>query len=358
MKLRNAVVPILALTGIAITAYTVASGEKTLPLAPPVAEPAKPPFPVFIAGAGLVEASTENIGVSTDLPGVVAKVLVKVGNPVQTGHPLFVLDDRQARAEVEVQESNLRIAEVTLAKLRALPRSEEIPAAIARLAEAQALAMDARDQLGRAEALQGSAALSREELQRRRNAAAAASARAAEAKASLELLTAGAWKQDLAVAEAQVAAARAQLSAARTQLDRLTVRAPVAGEILQVNVRPGEYLSTMNTAIPPVMMGDTQILHVRVDIDENDAWRLKPGTRAVASLRGNAEVKTDLRFVRVEPYVVPKKSLTGGSNERVDTRVLQALYAFERGDLPVFVGQQMDVFIEASPEAIAQVMLK
>jgi HlyD family secretion protein len=69
-------------------------------------------------------------------------------------------------------------------------------------------------------------------------------------------------------------------------------------------------------------------------------------------------VKTDLRFVRVEPYVVPKKSLTGGSNERVDTRVLQALYAFERGNLPVFVGQQMDVFIEAGPEAIAQVMLK
>jgi multidrug resistance efflux pump len=354
MKLLNTLIPALAAAGIAMTVYTVASGDKSLPLAPPLAEPAKPAFPAFIAGVGLVEASTENIGIGTDLPGVVARVLVKVGDSVQAGQPLFALDDRQARAEVAVQEGNLRVAEVNLAKLRALPRHQEVPVATARLVEAQALAADAKDQLSRAEALQGSAALSREELQRRRNAAAAASARAAEAKAALDLLTAGAWEQDVAIAEAQMAAASAQLNAARTQLDRLTVRAPVAGEILQVNVRPGEYLSIANLASPPILMGDTQVLHVRVDIDENEAWRLKSGTRAVASLRGNAEVKTEARFVRIEPYVIPKRSLTGGSNERVDTRVLQVLYAFERGALPIFVGQQMEVFIEASPETIAR----
>jgi len=46
---------------------------------------------------------------------------------------------------------------------------------------------------------------------------------------------------------------------------------------------------------------------------------------------------------------VPKRSLTGDSTERVDTRVLQVLYRFDRGDLPVYVGQQMDVFVEAPP---------
>jgi HlyD family secretion protein len=53
--------------------------------------------------------------------------------------------------------------------------------------------------------------------------------------------------------------------------------------------------------------------------------------------------------VRFEPFVVPKKSLTGDTTERVDTRVLQVLYRFNRGDLPVYVGQQVDVFIEAPP---------
>ena len=54
-----------------------------------------------------------------------------------------------------------------------------------------------------------------------------------------------------------------------------------------------------------------------------------------------------LRFRHFEPYVIPKKSLTGSSVERVDTRVLQVVYTIERTDLPIFIGQQMDMFIES-----------
>ena len=65
---------------------------------------------------------------------------------------------------------------------------------------------------------------------------------------------------------------------------------------------------------------------------------------------------TPLRFVRFEPFVVPKRSLTGDSTERVDTRVLQVIYRVERDDLPLFVGQQVDVFIDAQPEKRAYPM--
>ena len=68
----------------------------------------------------------------------------------------------------------------------------------------------------------------------------------------------------------------------------------------------------------------------------------------MASVRGDAGVKTPLSFVRFEPFVVPKKSLTGDGSERVDTRVLQAIYSIDGVDAPVFVGQQLDAFIEAS----------
>jgi hypothetical protein len=100
---------------------------------------------------------------------------------------------------------------------------------------------------------------------------------------------------------------------------------------------------------PLMVLGDIDTLHVRVDIDENDAWRLRKEAPAIAYVRGNRELHTDIKFVRLEPFVVPKRSLTGESTERVDTRVLQALYSFKPGDLPVYVGQQMDVFIEAAP---------
>jgi hypothetical protein len=59
-----------------------------------------------------------------------------------------------------------------------------------------------------------------------------------------------------------------------------------------------------------------------------------------------------MRYVRTEPYVIPKRSLTGDNTERVDVRVLQVIYALDVEDRPIYVGQQMDVFInlEATPE--------
>jgi hypothetical protein len=89
-------------------------------------------------------------------------------------------------------------------------------------------------------------------------------------------------------------------------------------------------------------------LNLRVDVDEHEAWRVSPEAKAVANVRGNANLKALLCFVRFEPFVVPKKSLTGDSSERVDTRVLQVIYRVENDTLPLFVGQQMEVFIEAA----------
>jgi len=130
------------------------------------------------------------------------------------------------------------------------------------------------------------------------------------------------------------------------EIERLTVSAPMAGEVLQVNIRPGEFAQSGVLGQPLILLGDVDKLHVRVDIDENDAWRFHPSSAAVAFVRGNPKLKTDLTFEYVEPYVVPKRSLTGESVERVDTRVMQVLYSFRRANLPVYPGQLMDVYIE------------
>jgi hypothetical protein len=94
-----------------------------------------------------------------------------------------------------------------------------------------------------------------------------------------------------------------------------------------------------------VVLGDLDQLHVRVDIDENDIHRFRPGVRATAKLRGDPRQEFALRFVRVEPYVIPKKALTGDNTERVDTRVLQVIYAIDTRGMPLYVGQQLDVFL-------------
>jgi HlyD family secretion protein len=66
----------------------------------------------------------------------------------------------------------------------------------------------------------------------------------------------------------------------------------------------------------------------------------------VAAIKGNPQIRFPLTYVKTEPYVVPKKSLTGANTERVDTRVLQMIYAFHPANKPVYVGQQVEVFID------------
>jgi HlyD family secretion protein len=113
-----------------------------------------------------------------------------------------------------------------------------------------------------------------------------------------------------------------------------------------VNVRPGEYVGAPHIE-PLILLGDVSKLHVRVDIDENDIPRFVEGKPATAALKGSPNIRFPLKYIGMEPYVVPKKSLTGMNTERVDTRVLQVIYSFDPTGLPVHVGQQVEVFIEA-----------
>ena len=131
------------------------------------------------------------------------------------------------------------------------------------------------------------------------------------------------------------------------------VKAPIDGAILKVNVRLGEYAPAGVLSDPLMTMGSVNPLHVRVDIDETETWRVRPGHAALVRLRGNPGISAPLSFVRFEPYVLPKRSLTGETTERVDTRVLQAIYKFAPSEFPAFVGQQVDVFIAAPSRAAA-----
>src|SRR5262249_61959001 len=126
------------------------------------------------------------------------------------------------------------------------------------------------------------------------------------------------------------------------------VRSAMEGEALQLNGRLGQY-AAYAWKEPMIVLGDINRLHVRVDIDENALPYFTRGAEAVATLKGRPRVRFPLKFVYVEPYVIPKQSLTGYNSERVDTRVLQVIYELPV-DRPVdvYVGQQMDVYLKAA----------
>lgn len=345
--LRAWIFSAIALLGIAFAVWTSLRSTRSTVAAAAVSEPPKPAYSTFIAGAGLVESATENIAIGTPVAGVVVAVPVAIGDQVAAGAPLVRLDDRPQQARLAEAAAQLTRIQAQLQRVKALPRAEDLPPAAARVSEAQAILADVQDQLDRAQRAALSGSISEDLLARRGFALQIAVARAAEARAGYALLQAGAWAPDLALIEADVRTAESQVAAARIDIERLTITAPFAGTVLTLDVRPGQFAATGPTAL--LTLGDTTTLNLRVDIDEQDAWRMQAQAAGTATVRGNSAHLYRLVWLRTEPYVRPKKSLTGDSTERVDTRVLQAVY---RIDAPtgLYVGQQMDVHIQTTTQ--------
>ncbi|HZL89316.1 MAG TPA: HlyD family efflux transporter periplasmic adaptor subunit [Pirellulaceae bacterium] len=347
--------PIVAILLLGFGVFHMLSAQPhQAPTTPPALPPRSPLGPT-IAAAGIVESQSENIAIGSAHSGVVLEVYVpadKAGIRVQAGDPLLRVDDRQLKAQLAWQQATLAAAEADLARLEAMPRTEELPAAEAKVRAAQSNLRLMRDQRERADQLKARGSIADQELVQRRLAQESAEAELARAQADLELLQAGAWEPDKQIARAKIAEAKAEIDQTQVEIERSLVRAPVDGEVLQVNVRPGEFVGTP-PGQPLVLLGDFRQPHVRVDIDEHDIPRFRTGAKAKAFVRGDGEQELPLRFVRVEPYVIPKRSLTGDNTERVDTRVLQVIYAVDSADAPIFVGQQMDVFVDAAPAAVS-----
>lgn len=304
------IVPAVGLCGLFYASYFTLA-QANAPEAPPqqLNLPPSSAYAKAISGSGLIEANTRNIAVGSPVAALVQAVLVTEGDRVAAGAPLFQLDDRTAKAEVEVRQA-------------------ELAAAKAQLAEAKALRADQQDQLQRARNLTRGVSVTTDRIERLQFALSQAEAR-------------------VGTAEAAIATAQSRLQATEVALARLTVTAPVAGRILKTNIKPGVFVEA-NASQSPVVMGNDQPLHVRVSIDENDLWRLKPEQEATGALRSNRDIGFPLKFVRLEPYVIPKRSLTGSNSERVDTRIIEAIYEVTAlPTLPLYIGQQVDVFIKA-----------
>jgi HlyD family secretion protein len=293
--------PAVAIIALAVAISTVIQGNQTRPLVGPAVQSAKVPFASYVAGSGMIEASTEDIAIGTPVSGIVAAIYVNWGDRVNAGDPLFKIDDRDLQGQLPVAAAKVKESEATLAKTRNL--------------------------LKIAEGLRIGSSISGVDLANRRF--------------------------DVAINEAVLQSAAAQVEQIKIEIERRTIRAPVTGRILQIKTRLGEFAQSGVLVTPLMLLGDTKFLHLRVDIDENDVWRVQPSAPALAFVRSNPDLKTPLQFERIEPYVVPKVSLTGASTERTDMRVLQVIYSFDPAALPVYVGQQVDVVIQAPPIAEA-----
>jgi HlyD family secretion protein len=310
------ILPIIAVIGIIGSIVYLMTSQPDTSLSNPKETPARTPQSQrqtgSIVGTGVTEPSSEVVDIAAHVPGVIAKVFVAPGDQVLAGQALLEIDSRNARAAVSE------------AVARAATARQSINAAQTSLRVAQ-------NQYSLYRQVDDTRAVSQQEVITRRDAVADAQAQ-------------------LAVAQAQARQAEAQVVQARVELDRHIVRAPAAMEVLQVDTRAGEYAGTQGTASVLMKLGATKPLHVRLDIDENQIEKIAIGQPAVISARGDAKRQVKAEFVRAEPLIVPKRSLTNSATERVDVRVLQLIFALPQEGSQFFVGQQVDGFVPAKAQ--------
>ena len=381
MKLRLIALPILAAGGFALTAVAVARFNTAPKTGPEPIAPPSIPFPERVAGVGIIEPSSETILIGAQVGGVVTKVFVEEGARVAAGAPLVEIDPRDAdarvataratvetvRAQASASAARADAAKARIAELKVKPRAEDVAEALAVVEARRASVADARGRLDRLIRVtdRGTTANEQPTLEA---AVAIAVAQLAEAEAKLVRVKAGAYPEEMAVAEgdaraaaADAAAAQAQLGVAESQLretevarEMLIVRAPIAGTVLKLDAHVGEYKATGPNSTALMRLGDISTLHVRTDIDELDSWRFDRAGKAVATIRGGSRMQVSLRFVRIVPDVQPKKTLTGENAERIDTRVMQVIYAVENPPAFLQPGMLVDVAVAAKPAATTQ----
>ncbi len=321
--MKTRLIVVLALLGVLFglaTAYVLGVQK---PPQPPAFTPASNPYKHGIYANGIVESvqdSGENINIYPDVSGTVSAIFVADGQTVRVGDRLFQIEDSVQRGVV-----NQQLAQAELAQ--------------AQIKVAQATLKNQRDQYDKqaASARLDPRSVSRDLLDSTRNAVAIAQA-------------------NLEAAEKQYIAATKSYEAARALLEKYLVRAMSDGTVLAINSTVGSYASpqgiygTYSQLFGPVVrMGKIKNgLQVRCYLDEILIERLPrtPDMRATMFIHGST-IPIDLKFVRLQPNVVPKIQLSNQRTERVDLRVLPVIFNFEvPPQLMIYAGQLVDVYIE------------
>lgn len=296
----------------------------------------------YISASGIVEPASGNIAISSPFNRPIEKIYVSVNTQVKKGDLLVQLYNQDLIAKLKISQINYEESLSNLQKLQALPREEDLLIASATLARDQAVfnlsIVEYCSSLCRGK--------SRAEKCIRQYKYEQAEAEFLIAQAQFEKVKSGAWCPELKIAQDAAMQAKAGVEAIETELERTYLKSPIDGKVLQLKIHEGEMADPSKTAL---IVGNIEEFNLRVSIDQFNVSKFQQSARAVAYKRGNTMMEFPLKFLHIEPVMVPKKYLTNELNEKVDTQIFEILYRIEKNDSHLFIGEQMDVYIYLEP---------
>jgi HlyD family secretion protein len=245
----------------------------------------------------------------------IVEIAVREGDRVSAGAVLVRLEERRLRAELDAARAERDRAGARLAELERGPREERVAEARAQLAAARSAAFAARRELDRVRELARRDVASAARLDDAEGMHAEAVARRDQARAALDALLHGTTAEELAQARNAVAAAEAARAATEVRFERLTVRAPSAGEIDALPFELGERPPA--GAVVAVLLAEGAP-YARVYVPAELRIRVQPGGRARVRIDGRAEpLEGRVRTVARDPAFTPYFALTEHDRSRL-----------------------------------------
>jgi len=290
------------------------------------------PFAHYVMGEGKV-ACSNYVKVTAKREGIMEDLFVEEGDAVRLGDSLFQMDDgvlrfafREKLAEYESSLAEVKWLEKGASEFDLRVKEKEIEQIQIRLFHEEKERNIFID-------LFEKNAISESEKERQETLVQIAFAQKEKVLAEYQKLKAGPSNEEKEVKRAQLREKEVAMRSAEKALSECSVLSPIEGRVLKVKTQPGEYIRLGDEA---VVIGSEHPLHLRVLIDEKDIWRISPAKnlRAIAIHRMNPKIYFIPNFIAI------KQSSNEGK--------VEILFAFDKGNAPIYLDQALDVYIEAA----------
>jgi ABC exporter DevB family membrane fusion protein len=300
------------------------------------------PAPQIIAAEGKVEAMPgAEMDVGSALTVRIERFLVKVGEHVDKGQVIALLDDKDLAAQLQQAEAELAVAKAKQGEVAAGARREEIRQAESTLQRARTELALAEKELTRNTRLYQDKFMSRAALDSSESAFNVATARVAEFEAQLRLLQSGARRETLALHDAQVSQAEARIQYMRSMLDKTRVTSPISGVLIERYLDAGEVVMPEK---PLAQIADTSRLRINAEVDETDAGRLHLGDTAQISAYAYPGQVFRGRVAEIADYVGKREIKPNNPAVNLGLKIIQVKIALTEAT-PLKLGMTVDVRI-------------
>jgi HlyD family secretion protein len=248
------------------------------------------PQPLLVQG----EVDATRFDIAARIDGRVAEIPVERGQNIAAGAVLVRIGNPETVAKSEQAVAARIVAEAQLANINAGTRAEVIAARKAALERAQASVVLAQKTYDRVRQLAEHGNAPQARLDQATDSLHESERAVDQAKSAYDQAVNGYTREEREIASANVGKALADIKAVQSLIDQMVVYAPVASQVYQRNVEPGEYVSP---GVPLVTLIDLDDTWVHFDLREDLVRTLKVGDRfgvripALSDRRITVEVK-------------------------------------------------------------------